>query len=79
MPFLTLTSAATDSNTTGLPILVRLDDVRVLEAQVRQVFEDGEWKPSNLHATLITLLNGTTYLVAESVTDILKQLENPRP
>lgn len=73
MPFITLTLVAG-----GSAVVVRHDDVRVLEAKERdQVLERGEWKPAALPATLVTLFNGMQYTVAESTADILKHLENP--
>jgi len=75
MPFITLTLVVGGVN--GTTVAVRRDDVRVLEAREReQVLEGGEWKVSPLSATLLTLFNGTQYLVAESAADILKHLEN---
>lgn len=72
MIFLTLTDAKTKRL-----IAVRCDDVRVLEDVEREDFVDGEWKPSTLPATLVKLVDGSSYTVAEPAADLLKKLENP--
>lgn len=71
MTFLTLTVVRNEHK-----LAIDPNSVRVLEEQQREVFEKGEWKPSDLPATLVTLCDGTSFTVAEPVADILKQLES---
>ena len=58
-------------------IMVRHDDVRVLEEKAHEVFENGEWKSPSGSVTLVKLFDGSVYTVAEQAADILKQLEIP--